>query len=95
MIKIVDQTIDYTSVSQMSYVKNWQSPSNNVCSAEKYAKRCTEVRFASFLSGAFITAIVVNSPERKLAKRTSVQLVVHVIDGMDFYENEITKVCRR
>ena len=67
MIKIVDQTIDYTSVSQMSYVKNWQSPSNNVCSAEKYAKRCTEVRFASFLSGAFITAIVVNSPERKLA----------------------------
>ena len=34
---------------------------------------CTEVRFASFLSGRFITAIVVNPPERKLAKRTSVQ----------------------
>ena len=33
---------------------------------------CTEVRFASFFSGWFITAIVVNSPERKLAKRTSV-----------------------
>ena len=33
---------------------------------------CTEVRFASFLSGGFITAIVVNPPERKLAKRTSV-----------------------
>ena len=30
----------------------------------------TEVRFASFLSGGFITAIVVNSLERKLAKRT-------------------------
>ena len=33
----------------------------------------TEVRFASFLSGGFITAIVVNQPEKKLAKRTSVQ----------------------
>ena len=32
----------------------------------------TEMRFASFLSGGFITAIVVNPPERKLAKRTSV-----------------------
>ena len=30
-----------------------------------------EVRFASFLYGGFITAIVVNLPERKLAKRTS------------------------
>ena len=34
---------------------------------------CTEVRFASFLSGGFITVIVVNPPERKLAKRTSVR----------------------
>ena len=33
---------------------------------------CTEVRFASFLSSELITAIVVNSPERKLAKHTSV-----------------------
>ena len=33
---------------------------------------CTEVCFASSLSGEFITAIVVNSLERKLAKRTSV-----------------------
>ena len=32
----------------------------------------TEVRYASFLSGGFITAIVVNPPESKLAKRTSV-----------------------
>ena len=35
--------------------------------------QCTEVRFASCLSGGFITAIVVNPPERQLAKRTSVQ----------------------
>ena len=28
---------------------------------------CTEVRFASFFSGGFIAAIVVNPPERKLA----------------------------
>ena len=32
----------------------------------------TEVHFASFFSGGFITAIVVNPPEKKLAKRTSV-----------------------
>ena len=37
--------------------------------------QCTEMRFASFLSDGFITAIVVNPPERKLAKRTSVCLV--------------------
>ena len=37
---------------------------------------CTEVRFTSFLSGGFITSIVVNRPERKLAKRTSVQCVM-------------------
>ena len=35
--------------------------------------QCTKVRFDSFLSGGFITAIVVNSPEMKQAKRTSVQ----------------------
>ena len=34
---------------------------------------CTEVRFASFPSGGFINAIVVNPPERKLAKCSSVQ----------------------
>jgi hypothetical protein len=32
----------------------------------------TLVRFASLFSGGFITAIVVNPPERKLAKRTFV-----------------------
>ena len=37
-----------------------------VCTAH-----CTEVRFGSFLSGGFITEVVVNSLERKLAKRTS------------------------
>ena len=36
----------------------------------------TEVRFASFLSGGFITAIVINPPERKLAERTSVQSTI-------------------
>ena len=34
---------------------------------------CTEVCFASFLSGGFTTMAVINPPERKLAKRTSVQ----------------------
>ena len=39
----------------------------------------TEVRFASFLSGGFITAIVVKPPERKLAKRTSMECINGII----------------
>ena len=36
---------------------------------------CTKVKFASFQSGEFITARVVNPLERKLAKRTLVKFV--------------------
>ena len=35
------------------------------------------MRFASFFSGGFITAIVVNPPERKLAKCISVHCSIH------------------
>ena len=35
--------------------------------------QCTEVRFASFLTGGFTTMAVLNPPERKLSKRTSMQ----------------------
>ena len=35
-------------------------------------KHCTEVRFSSFLSGRFTTMAVMNPPEKKLKKRTSV-----------------------
>ena len=34
---------------------------------------CTKVRFASFFSGDFTTMAVINPPERKLAKCTSVE----------------------
>ena len=44
----------------------------------------TEMRFASFLYSGFITAIVVNPPERKLAKCTSVQLVKKCVHGENF-----------
>ena len=40
------------------------------CNSDQF----TKVRFASFLSGGFITAVVVNPPESKLAKRTYEQL---------------------
>ena len=43
-------------------------------------RHCTEVRFASFLSGGFTNMAVINPPERKVAKRTS----VHFVDV--FYE---------
>ena len=36
---------------------------------------CTEVGFASFLSGEFTTMAVINPPERKLVKRISVQFL--------------------
>ena len=35
--------------------------------------QCTTVGFDSFLSGGFITAIIVKTPDWKLPKRTSVQ----------------------
>ena len=35
--------------------------------------QCTEVRLANFLCGGFTTMAVKNPPERKLAKRISVQ----------------------
>ena len=45
----------------------------NRCPLFQLFQQCTEVCFASFLSGGLTTVIVVNPPERKLAKRTSVQ----------------------
>ena len=48
------------------------SPYLVIYSKKIVPNHCTEVRFASLLSGGFITAIVVNPPEMKLAKRTSV-----------------------
>ena len=42
--------------------------------SKNLSMHCKEVRFASFFSGEFITVIVVNPPERKLAKRISVAL---------------------
>ena len=35
--------------------------------------QCTEVRFAGFLSDGFTIMAVINPPEKKLEKRTSVQ----------------------
>ena len=42
------------------YCKNFQTKS--------YLHHCTEVRFASFLSGGFTTMAVINPPEMKLTK---------------------------
>ena len=50
----------------------------NIITPGKQESHCTEVRFASFLSSGFITAIVVNPPEKKLAKRTSVHCTILV-----------------
>ena len=39
---------------------------------------CTEVRFASFLSGGFTTMVVINPSDWKLANCTS----VHCVNGL-------------
>ena len=46
--------------------------SSSIALKNKLVLHCTEVRFANFQSGKFTTDIVVNPPERKLAKHTSV-----------------------
>ena len=46
------------------------------------------MRFASFLSDGFVTAIVVNSPERKLSKRTSVNSLKLLLKHGNFLINE-------
>ena len=62
--------MDLPSISCFTHTRHLHT--NMFCSGPV---QCTNVRFASFLSGGFITAIVVNPPERKLATRTSVQCV--------------------
>ena len=53
---------------------------------------CTEVHFASFLSGGFITVIVVNPPERKLAKRTSVHWGhINIQGSVNWFSNYSSK----
>ena len=43
--------------------------------ARRRTGHCTEVRFASFISGEFTTMAVINSPERKLANRIPVHWI--------------------
>ena len=52
------------------------------------------MRFASFFSGGFITAIIVNPPERRLTKRNSVNWVglkmasfVDIVGGSENVQN--------
>ena len=57
----------FISKTNMRHVSNQDFKMQNFLFPEY-----TEVRFASFLSGGFTTMAVINPPERKLAKRTSV-----------------------
>ena len=57
----------------------------------KINSRCTEVRFASFFSGGFTTMIVINPPERKLAKRTSVHWFKNLNILVDFFPKHLSK----
>ena len=64
----------FIDVKQCSFVKSEVVVSNqDLHFLKKHFDHCTEVRFSSFFSGGFTTITVINPPERKLAKRTSVQ----------------------
>ena len=54
----------------------WELPVATLNCTKLY---CTEVCFASFLSSGFITDIVVNTLEMKLAKRTSVYYTANIL----------------
>ena len=66
--------------------------SKNLYCVTMQFSQCTEVYFTSFFSGRFVTTIVVNPPERKLAKCTSVQW--SEIRNMSMWSNKkIVKIC--
>ena len=46
---------------------------NSIEEKQCILRECTEVRFASFLSGGFTTMEVINPPEKKLSKPISVE----------------------
>ena len=58
-----------------------------------YISHYTEVHFAIFLSGGFTTMRVINLPERKLAKRTSVHCPVLGCDGRDHAKSHLVLAC--
>ena len=45
----------------------------NLYLSYEFVVQCTEVRFASILSGGFTTMAIIDPPEKKLAKCTSLQ----------------------
>ena len=66
----------YSEAKQIGSVQGRNHRENLVATSAMVVGRicshCTEVRFASFLSGGFTTMAVMNPPEKKLEKRTSV-----------------------
>ena len=81
--------IHSSNIQVVNYLRHFQSKaywgeiSSDGSIAISY--QCTEVRFASFLSGGFTTMVVINPPERKLAKRTLCSVCPNT-------KNEMTKI---
>ena len=78
---------DFTFKNMLLHVVPIESRYRKVASSRPR----TEVRFASFLSDGFITAIVVNPPEMKLAKRTSVDR--STIQFLSIFGVLLTEMC--
>ena len=69
-------TVSFSFIKVVSYTKIGLNLKKRLTLCRMQATaHCTEVRFASFFSGGFTTMTVLNPPERKLAKRTTVHWV--------------------
>ena len=65
-------TVHYCSFPS---VRNTKLPDEPGKSTTLLPSRCTEVHFASLLSGGFPTIALINPPEKKMAKPTSVHCI--------------------
>ena len=68
---------------------NSSSLDNGETDEPESPKQCTEVRFASFLSGGFTTMSMINLPDWKLPNGTSALCTIYshnkTMTGPDFY----------
>ena len=66
------------SVTQRDGVRAAKKTCSNILSESisRMPMECTQVDFASFIAGGFTTITVINPPERKLAKRISVECLM-------------------
>ena len=77
---VICNNLDLSLIGNENVLHGNKGVIGNQCFEILYSAQCTEVRFASFLSGGFIISIGANPPERKQVKQNSVQCTVWRVD---------------